>query len=61
MLYTNVSANIDLSNDVSFMKIVHVVCDSRPERQNIMNTPRMLALEHFVFTATPSVTTIEQI
>ena len=30
---------IDISNDVSFMKIVHVVCDSRPKRQYIMNTP----------------------
>ena len=33
---------IDLSNDVSFMKIVHVVCDSRPERQYIVFTPRIM-------------------
>ena len=32
---------IDLSNDVSFMKIVRVVCDCRPERQYLMNTPRI--------------------
>ena len=31
---------IDLSNDVSFMKILHVVSDSRHERQYIVFTPR---------------------
>ena len=31
---------IDLSKDVSFMKIVRVVCDCRPERQYILITPR---------------------
>ena len=34
---------IDLLNNVSFMKIVLVVCDSRPDRQYIMNTPRTKA------------------
>ena len=33
---------IDLSNDVSFIKIVRVVCDYRPERQYSINTPRMV-------------------
>ena len=32
---------IDLSNDVSFMKIVRVVYDSRLERQYIVFTPRI--------------------
>ena len=32
---------VDLSNDVSVMKIVFVVCDSQLERQNVVFAPRM--------------------
>ena len=48
---------IDLSNDVSLMTIVHVVCDFRHERQYIMNTPRIryfayVMLQFFWFVVT---------
>ena len=33
---------IILSNDVSFIRLVHIVCDSRPKRQYLMNTPRFV-------------------
>ena len=33
---------IDLSNDVSFVEVVHVVNESRHERQYIVFTPRIV-------------------
>ena len=40
---------IDISNDVSFMKIIHVVSDSRPERQYIVFTPLIYILILYIY------------
>ena len=55
---------INLSNDVSFIKIVYVVCNSRPERQYIVNTPHIclsftyISIKGFNFRVFPTVSAL---